>query len=130
MTGVSYADASALVKLIVEEAESAVVFRWFVEADRVVSSRIGIIETTRASSRRRHDAAYREQILEEVEVYEVDAGIASVAATLPPPALRTLDAIHLATAMALGPELDAFVTYDDRLAEAARAIGLPVVRPA
>ena len=41
-----------------------------------------------------------------------------------------LDAIHLATAMAMGPELDAFVTYDDRLAEAARAIGLPVVRPA
>ena len=43
---------------------------------------------------------------------------------------RTLDAIHLATAIALGPELDAFVTYDDRLADAARAVGLPVVRPA
>jgi predicted nucleic acid-binding protein len=47
-----------------------------------------------------------------------------------PAALRTLDAIHLATAMALAPGLDAFVTYDDRLAEAARALGLPVIRPA
>jgi predicted nucleic acid-binding protein len=46
-----------------------------------------------------------------------------------PAALRTLDAIHLATALELGP-IDAFVTYDDRLAEAARGIGLPVVRPA
>jgi len=41
-----------------------------------------------------------------------------------------LDAIHLASAQALGPALDAFVTYDDRLADAARAVGLPVIRPA
>jgi uncharacterized protein len=47
-----------------------------------------------------------------------------------PALVRTLDAIHLATAMALVPDLDAFVTYDDRMAEAARALGLPVVRPA
>ena len=51
-------------------------------------------------------------------------------AAIGPPLLRTLDAIHLATALALVPDLDAFVTYDDRLAEAARALGLPVVRPA
>ena len=63
-------------------------------------------------------------------MYELDDAIANVAAALRPPLLRTLDAIHLATALALLPELDAFVTYDDRLAEAARAIGLPVVRPA
>jgi predicted nucleic acid-binding protein len=53
-----------------------------------------------------------------------------LAATLEPAALRTLDAIHLASAMALTDELDAFVTYDDRLADAARSAGLPVVRPA
>ena len=40
------------------------------------------------------------------------------------------DAIHLASAIAVSSEIDAFVTYDDRLAEAARAVGLPVVRPA
>ena len=64
-------------------------------------------------------------------MFEVDRTIAALAAALEPPhKLRTLDAIHLATALALRSELDAFVTYDDRLAEAARALGLPVVRPA
>ena len=130
MSGLAYADSSALVKLVVDEAESAVVFRWFVEVERVVTSRIGVVETIRASSRREHDAAYRDQMLDEVEIVELDVAIARSASLLGPPALRTLDAIHLATAMALGPELDAFVTYDDRLAEAARALGLPVVRPA
>lgn len=61
---------------------------------------------------------------------EVDEVIARVAASLPLATLRTLDAVHLASALHLIGELDAFVTYDDRLAEAARAVGLPVVRPA
>jgi predicted nucleic acid-binding protein len=130
MSGISYADASALVKLVVEEAESAQVFRWFTEAERVATSRIGIIETIRASSRREHDPAHRDRVLEEVEVIDLDIPLARSASAIGPAALRTLDAIHLATALALVPELDAFVTYDDRLAEAARAIGLPVVRPA
>lgn len=43
--------------------------------------------------------------------------------------LRTLDAIHLATALRLGSDLDAVVTYDNRLAEAARTLGLPVAAP-
>jgi uncharacterized protein len=130
MTGVAYADASALVKLVVDEAESARVFRWYVEVERVATSRIGVVETIRASSRRAHDAGYRDRVLDEVEIVELSGEIARVAAGIGPPLLRTLDAIHIATALALGPELDAFVTYDDRLAEAARAIGLPVVRPA
>ena len=130
MTGVAYADASALVKLVVDEAESARVFRWYVEVDRVATSRIGVVETIRASARREHDAGYRDRVLEGVEIVEIDPAIARVAASLGPPLLRTLDAIHLATALALGPELDAFVTYDDRLAEAARSLGLPVVQPA
>lgn len=129
MTGVAYADASALVKLVVNEADSARVFRWFVEVERVATSRIGIVETIRASARREHDPVYRDRVLDEVEIIELDSSIARVAARLGPPLLRTLDAIHLATALALGPELDAFVTYDNRLAEAARNLGLPVVRP-
>ena len=77
----------------------------------------------RASSRRVCDPAHRDRILSDVEVLELDPRLAGVAATLGPPVLRTLDAIHLATALAMVPELDAFVTYDDRLAEAARASG-------
>ena len=128
--GIAYADASALVKLVVSEAGSTGVFRWFIEAERIASSRIGLIETIRASSRRDHDPVHRAAVLAEVDVIELDAAIAAVASTVAPAVLRSLDAIHLATAMALAPELDAFVTYDDRLAEAARAIGLPVMRPA
>jgi predicted nucleic acid-binding protein len=130
MTGVAYADASALVKLILLEAESGAVHRWFTEAPRIATSRVGVVETIRASSRRNHDPAQRDRVLEEVEIIDLNTAIAAAAAALHPPLLRTLDAIHLATAMALMPELDAFVTYDDRMAEAARALGLPVVQPA
>ncbi len=130
MTNLAYVDASALVKLVVDETDSPAMLRWYVEAERLITSRIGVVETIRASSRREHDPVRRARVITDVEVYELDDAIAGVAAALRPPQLRTLDAIHLATAMALLPELDAFVTYDDRLAEAARAIGLPVVRPA
>jgi predicted nucleic acid-binding protein len=130
MSGFAYLDSSALVKLVVEEAESSAQNRWYVEARRLATSRIGVIETVRASSRRACDPVHRARILSDVEVIELNPTLAGVAAALGPPLLRTLDAIHLATALALMPELDAFVTYDDRLAEAARALGLPVVRPA
>lgn len=130
MTGIAYADASALVKLVLIEPESAAVHRWFTEAPRIATSRIGVVETIRASSRRDHDVTHRDRVLDDVEIIDLDSAIAQVAAAIGPPLLRTLDAIHLATALALVPDLDAFVTYDDRLAEAARALGLPVVRPA
>lgn len=127
---VAYVDASALVKLVVAEAESASMFRWYVDSERVVTSRVGVVETLRATSRRWFDPGHRQRVVEDIEVVEFDAAIADLAGTVGRPALRTLDAIHLASALALLPELDAFVTYDDRLAEAARALGLPVVRPA
>ncbi len=130
MSGIAYVDASALVKLVLVEPESPAVYRWFTEAPRIATSRIGVVETVRASSRREHDPAHRDQVLRDVEVIDLDAAIAGVAAAIAPAAVRTLDAIHLATALALVPELDAFVTFDDRLADAARALGLPVVRPA
>lgn len=130
MTVLAYADASALVKLVVEEPESRALLRWYVEAERVVTSRIGIIETYRASARRPHDPEHRDHVVEDLEVIEIDASIGRAAGAITPTGMRTLDAIHLATALQLLPDIDAFVTYDDRLADAARALGLPVVRPA
>jgi hypothetical protein len=130
LSRVTYADASALVKLVVAEAGSEAMLRWFTEAERVLTSRVGIVETIRASSRRAHDAAHREAVVRDVEIVELEPAIAASASIVGSPLLRTLDAIHLASALALVPELDAFVTYDDRLAEAARSLGLPVVRPA
>jgi hypothetical protein len=130
MTSISYIDASALVKLVVDEAESPSMHRWFVESGRLATSAVGMIETRRAASRHPHDPGRLESILRSMVVLHVDENIAGSASRVPPLTLRTLDAIHLATALMIGAEIDAFVTYDDRLAAAARDIGLPVVRPA
>jgi predicted nucleic acid-binding protein len=65
-----------------------------------------------------------------VELRELDALVAERAISLQPGVLRIVDAIHLASALDLRAELDGFVTYDARLAEAARALRLPVVSPA
>ncbi len=131
MTAIAYVDASALVKLIVAEAESDAMYRWYVEAERTVTSRLGLVEVRRAVARSSDevDPVVVESVLGSVAVVEVDAAIATEASALRPAALRTLDAIHLATALHIG-EVEAFVTYDDRLAGAARGLGLPVVRPA
>jgi predicted nucleic acid-binding protein len=64
-----------------------------------------------------------------VTVIDLDPSIASRAGVIEPVALRSLDAIHLASALELGDELDAFVTYDARQADAARELGLSVVSP-
>jgi len=126
----AYIDSSALTKLVLDEAESLAMRRWYVEHDRVLCSRIGVVETRRAVARSQHDPEHLDVIMRSVGLVEFDAEIGRRAVTVGPPSLRTLDAIHLASALALGSEMDAFVTYDDRLAEAARALGLPVVRPA
>jgi uncharacterized protein len=126
---VAYVDASAITKLVLEEPDSIALQRWYVESAHVLCSRIGIVETRRAVGRHPHDDAHLEVIIRSVDVVEFDADIARQAATIGPISLRTLDAIHLASALRLGAAVDAFVTYDDRLAEAARSVGLPVVRP-
>ncbi|MHB8674390.1 MAG: type II toxin-antitoxin system VapC family toxin [Candidatus Limnocylindrales bacterium] len=130
MSRLSYLDASAIVKLVVDEVDSPGMLRWYVESDRIASSRIGLIEVRRATIRRPHDPAHLAHVLATIEVVEVDAQVMDRSSMVAPPELRTLDAIHLATAAELMPEIDAFVTYDLRLAAAARALGLPVVSPA
>jgi len=130
MTAVSYADASALVKLTVDESGSSAMERWYVETERVLTSVVGIVEMRRAVGRRPYDPVHLGLLLDSVEVVALTPRVAERAAMVRPPGLRTLDAIHLATALELGVDLDAFVTYDDRLAAAARALGLPVVSPA
>jgi predicted nucleic acid-binding protein len=130
MTTLAYVDASALTKLILDEPDSGAMRRWYIESERVACSVIGIIETRRAVRRRDHDASHLETILRSVVSLDIDGVVATRAALAPPVTLRTLDAIHLASAQTLDSELDAFVTYDERLADAARAAGLPLVRPA
>ena len=130
MSGISYVDSSALVKLVLIEPGSTGMVRWFVEGERLLTSAVGVIETRRAAARRPHDPARLAYVLRSVEEIALGVGIADRAASIGPPSVRTLDAIHLATALSMARDLDAFVTYDDRLAAAARALGLPVVSPA
>jgi hypothetical protein len=126
---VAYLDASAIVKLVRVEPESLGMLRWYQESERIVTSRVGVIETRRAARRGDADPTRLAEVIERLEVFEPDADVDVRAGAIAPMTLRTLDAIHLATALAI-PGLASFVTYDDRLAEAARNVGLPVVRPA
>ena len=70
-----------------------------------------------------------DRVIGQLQLVRLTAEILDAAGRMDPPGLRALDAIHLQCALLLGGELDAFVTYDERQADAARAAGLPVVAP-
>lgn len=127
-----YLDASALVKLIVAEPESGALRRYLGERPRIISSRIAEVELRRAVARQDEiDAGDRvSSLIATVELLELNAEVARRAGDLTPATLRSLDAIHLASALVIAPEVDAVVAYDTRLAAAARAAGLAVVAPA
>ena len=126
-----YLDSSAFVKLVAEEEESAAV-RTFLSAHsaRRVSSALLRTEALRAVRHLGPDAlATVREGLRRVDLIGIDDRTLDAAGTLEPQVLRTLDAIHLATAMAVGDDLESIVTYDERMVEAARLIGLPTVSP-
>jgi predicted nucleic acid-binding protein len=126
-----YLDASAAVKLVVTEPESASLSRFLAGEVTRVSSRVLAVELTRAVVRASPGSLDQARSLLGVMAFvELDEGIADRAAALEPVGLRSLDAIHLASALALADELDAFITYDARQADAARALGLAVAAPA
>jgi uncharacterized protein len=129
VTSIAYLDASAIVKLVRVEPESPGMLRWYQESERLVTNRIGVVESRRAARRGDGDLAQLATVIDRLEVFELDDDIDQRASAIGPTSLRTLDAIHIATALSI-PGLGSFVTYDDRLADAARAVGLPVVRPA
>ena len=126
-----YLDSSAFVKVVIEEAESAAL-RAFLAAEgaRRVSSALLRAEVLRAVRHLGPDgiATVREG-LRRVDLIGIDDRILDSAGILEPRVLRTLDAIHLATALAVGDDLDAIVTYDERMVAAARLMGLTTVAP-
>jgi predicted nucleic acid-binding protein len=130
---VIYLDASALVKLIVSEPESAALIEFLRGRPDRVSSALSLVEVPRALRRARFGAAERQRarrLLTRIALLDVDRRILATAAAFEPPELRTLDAIHLATALAVGDDLDGFVTYDRRLAAAAGRVDLQILAPA
>ncbi len=127
-----YLDASALVKLVAEEPESLALGTFLSRRPVRISSALTRVEVTRVVGRSALGAAGRrraQEALARVALVRLDDGILEAAGELSPAGLRTLDALHLATALSLGEDLEGFVTYDRRLAHAAAAAGLEVVTP-
>jgi predicted nucleic acid-binding protein len=128
-----YVDTSALVKLVTVEPESAALRGYLSESSDDAEFTVAITRTelVRAATRLRDADIARQAtlLLTRLQFVEISTALLDAAAALPPPELRTLDAIHLAAALT-APELRAFVTYDNRLAEAATATDLAVVSPA
>lgn len=127
-----YVDTSALVKLVITERETDALRAWFAETDGVfVSSDLIRTELIRATRRVALDrVAHARSVVESVTLLRMRSALFDAAARLEPAELRSLDALHLATALDLGDDLQALVTYDVRLAEAAGAYGVTVVAPA
>ena len=127
----TYVDSSALVKLAVREAESVALRRYLVRHRPLVSSALARIEVARALLPLGPDAVRRgREVLARVELLRVNDRVLDVAGQLTPPELRSLDAIHLASAEQLGADLRGFVNYDERLAAAAVGRRLRVIQPA
>ena len=126
-----YLDSSAFVKLVVEETESAAVRAFLANRDaRRVSSALLRTESLRAVRNLGPDVlAIVREGLRRVDLIGIDDRTLDAAGMLEPQVLRTLDAIHLATAMAVGDDLDVIVTYDERMVEAARLLGLSTATP-
>lgn len=130
MSPVCFLDSSAVTKLVVAEPESSLLGSRLAGC-QLVGSGLLVPEVTRAVRQvhgRRRDALLA-QVLALIDLVAVDAALLAQAADVTAASLRTLDAVHLASALRLADRLDAFIAYDDRLDAAARAAGLPAEQP-
>ncbi|MEO6579241.1 MAG: type II toxin-antitoxin system VapC family toxin [Candidatus Limnocylindria bacterium] len=127
----AYLDSSAAVKLVVREAESDALGAWIRQRSRLVSSALLRTELIRAVRRGEPAAMDRARAtIARFNLHGLDPAILDLAGRLDPTSLRSLDAIHLATALRLTDELEAIVTYDRRMIAGAQRLGLPVASPA
>ena len=124
-----YMDSSALVRLVIRETGSDQL-RGFIGDQEMVTSQISRVELVRAVARSQPDSVEAAlDLLGELTLVAVNRVIASRAAWVPPPALRSLDALHVASASVMRDSLDAFVTYDHRMIDAGRIAGLRIASP-
>ena len=126
-----YADTSALVKLVAAEQETQALQAWqHQNRPDLVSGDLARTELLRAARRLTPDHVHvAREVLAAVRLLRIGERVFGQAAMLDPPSLRSLDAIHLASALDLGPDLEGIVTYDRRLADAAALNALRVVSP-
>jgi len=128
-----YLDSAAVVKLAHAEQESQALRDWLGErADTGwISSVLAEIESFRALARYAPDAVSRlPAVLDQIDLIDLSPPIQILAQTARPATVRSLDAIHLGTALHARASLTSFVTYDKRLLDAAQAAGLPADSPA
>jgi predicted nucleic acid-binding protein len=131
MSAVAYVDSSALLKLVAREPETSALENDLLERDGLVASRLAVLECRRSARRVARAPVLQRvnEVLEALYLVDLTPAILEQAATLEPAGLRSLDAIHLATALSIDePSLD-MITYDARLADASRAAGLTVIQP-
>jgi uncharacterized protein len=127
-----YLDSAAVVKLVHAEPESPALRAWLNERAETdwTSSVLVEIESFRALARYAPEAVTRlHLVLDQIELIDMSPRVRVLAQTVRPVTIRSLDAIHLGTALTLRPNLTSFVTYDKRLLEAATAAGLPTDSP-
>lgn len=130
MTAATYLDSSALVKLAVEEPESAALRRYLRRRRPLVSSALARTEVLRSLLLEGDEALARgRSVLDRVELIRVNDRILDAAATLLPVEVRSLEAIHLATARQLEADLGRVVTYDERMLNAASQLGIRTAAP-
>jgi hypothetical protein len=128
-----YLDSAAVVKLAHAEQESQALRDWLGERAETgwISSVLAEIESFRALARYAPDAVSRlPAVLDQIDLIDLSPPIRTLARTAKPAPVRSLDAIHLGTALHARATLTSFVTYDKRLLDAAQAAGLPVNSPA
>lgn len=125
-----YADTSALMKLVRPEEHTTALRGWLGSQDpTLVTSRIGAVELRRAAARVGPlSLPVAEAVLARTRLVETSAAVLDLAARVGPSALRTLDAIHCATAVMIA-DLDTVLCYDQRLTAALERIGVAVVAP-
>lgn len=127
-----YIDTSALAKLVVAESETEALRAWIGQerADLVACdlTRTELMRAVRRSSPDR--AAQARAVLDSITLIDLTTETFEAAGRLDPANLRVLDAIHLVAALELGDDLDGFVVYDERLADAARGHGITALAPA
>lgn len=128
----NYLDSSAVLKLLFDEPESGALADW-VHAEHgagLVSSELAKLEVIRASWRLRPESVSAARtLMSQLDLVPLTSGLIEEATMIADPLLRSLDAIHLASALSVRTELTALVAYDHRLLAAAASAGLPTLHP-
>lgn len=126
----TYVDSTAIVKLVVAEPESVALRAYLRRRRPLVVSALARTEVLRALLAEGDDAVGRGRaVLARLDIVRISDRILDVAGTLRPPAVRSLDALHLATALDLGSDLVRLVTYDVCMVDAAKGLGLRPYSP-